>query len=670
MARRRIMKLREPGGISVLTHVARSSLPLVILLTLMGCPGGSTGPPEPPPEAGVISLSAGDEQMARVGMPVPVRPAVRVTSDDGDPVPGATVRFRVISGGGSLAGETAVTDANGVATVGNWTLGTEVGPQSMRAAISGLFPYIFSATAEVGPPSAMVGTAGDGDLGTVELEARILPRVRVTDEFQNPAAAIGVRFEIVGGGGTVTGADQATDENGFAEVGGWMFGPNPGTNQLRAVIPDSPGVTAVSFSVETVLPVPATLVLAAGASQGVAVGEDLMVAPTAQVVDAADNPVENITVDFTVDAGGGTITGPSGQTDADGLASVGSWTMGPTVVENRLAASLPGFPGVTPITFLGFPALPGGYNIEFRHQDPLTAAETAAFATAKAFWESVIIDEFPDISFADNIVPANTCSSVSPFGFEHPRLDQGDLDELLIFTQRLDIPVGGVIAVAGPCANRNLQGFQTPFTALGVLTLDPDLSEVADQQGLLDDVLIHEMGHILGFGANWWFLGNPVNPSRPASPGADTHFDGETARAAFARAGGAAYVGGLPVPVDNTALAGSADGHWRESVLATEMMTSEVVGGVNPFSEVSVGAMHDLLYTVDPSAAEAYALPVGPAATGGISGRGFDMRGDTWSSPLFFIGGPGGPVAAPRTLGWPGEVGSELTRSYVFRWKR
>jgi hypothetical protein len=262
-------------------------------------------------------------------------------------------------------------------------------------------------------------------------------------------------------------------------------------------------------------------------------------------------------------------------------------------------------------------------------------------------------------------MPENACSSREPLGFPHPGRDSGTVDEILIFTQRRDIVETGVVARGGPCANRVINGFITPFTAVGLLTLDPTESAIADQAGLLEDVYIHHLGHVLGFGTGWWALANPLNPSLPESPGLDTHFDGETARAAFAFAGGVAATGATPVPVANSAIPRSADVHWRESSLGTELMTGVINAGDNPFSSISIGAMHDLLYTVDPSAADPYQVPQSLGASGvGRSAR-IQLGQDTWSGPLFYFGVEGFGAATVSELG-PGG----LTREAVFRSRR
>jgi hypothetical protein len=52
-----------------------------------------------------------------------------------------------VSGGGSITGATAVTNAAGVATVGSWTLGNSVGVNSLSATVTGLPSVTFTAGA-------------------------------------------------------------------------------------------------------------------------------------------------------------------------------------------------------------------------------------------------------------------------------------------------------------------------------------------------------------------------------------------------------------------------------------------------------------------------------------------------------------------------------------------
>ena len=62
---------------------------------------------------------------------------------------GVKVTFTVTSGGGSATGSEAVTDSAGFASVGSWTLGPELGTNTMTARVAGsdVAPFVFIATA-------------------------------------------------------------------------------------------------------------------------------------------------------------------------------------------------------------------------------------------------------------------------------------------------------------------------------------------------------------------------------------------------------------------------------------------------------------------------------------------------------------------------------------------
>jgi adhesin/invasin len=60
------------------------------------------------------------------------------------------------------------------------------------------------------------------------------------------------------------------------------------------------------------------------------------------VTDQDGKPMANVTVTFAVASGGGSVTGASATTNADGVAMVGSWTLGPTAGANTLTATAAG----------------------------------------------------------------------------------------------------------------------------------------------------------------------------------------------------------------------------------------------------------------------------------------------------------------------------------------
>ena len=113
-----------------------------------------------------LARQAGNNQAAPVSSPVPIDPSVIVTDAGGNPVAGVAVAFAVTGGGGSIANAQALTDGQGIASGGAWTLGPIAGANSLTATAAGLSgsPAVFSATGSVlppGPPAAIIKVSGD-----------------------------------------------------------------------------------------------------------------------------------------------------------------------------------------------------------------------------------------------------------------------------------------------------------------------------------------------------------------------------------------------------------------------------------------------------------------------------------------------------------------------------
>ena len=88
-------------------------------------------------KAAQIAADSPVTQSAPVGTPVASPPSVVVKDGAGNPVAGVTVTFAVTQGAGSLNGPTQVTDASGVATVSDWTLGPLAGVNTVTATATG-----------------------------------------------------------------------------------------------------------------------------------------------------------------------------------------------------------------------------------------------------------------------------------------------------------------------------------------------------------------------------------------------------------------------------------------------------------------------------------------------------------------------------------------------------
>ena len=95
-----------------------------------------------------LEKQEGDGQTADAGAPVPIAPAVQARDPFANRIPGLAVTFTVASGGGSVTGSDAMTDTEGVATVGNWVLGAAPGANSLTGEGPGLSgsPQTFTAT--------------------------------------------------------------------------------------------------------------------------------------------------------------------------------------------------------------------------------------------------------------------------------------------------------------------------------------------------------------------------------------------------------------------------------------------------------------------------------------------------------------------------------------------
>ena len=82
-----------------------------------------------------ISAVSALKQITGPGQPVLQAPSVVVRDATGAPVPGVSVDFSVMSGGGTVTGSPAISDSGGVARATSWVLGA-AGPQSLRASSS------------------------------------------------------------------------------------------------------------------------------------------------------------------------------------------------------------------------------------------------------------------------------------------------------------------------------------------------------------------------------------------------------------------------------------------------------------------------------------------------------------------------------------------------------
>ena len=129
---------------------------------LAACGSGSDGPspgPNPPGLTAARATPSGDQQTAEVGQPLD-QPISIIVTRGGNPEAGAAVTWTAAGTGASVAPQTGVTDASGIAST-VWILGQALGNQTAQGAVAGATgsPVSFSATAIAsggGPASATV----------------------------------------------------------------------------------------------------------------------------------------------------------------------------------------------------------------------------------------------------------------------------------------------------------------------------------------------------------------------------------------------------------------------------------------------------------------------------------------------------------------------------------
>mgnify|MGYP000135590003 CR=1 FL=1 len=156
---------------------------------------------------------------------------------------------------------------------------------------------------------------------------------------------------------------------------------------------------------------------------------------------------------------------------------------------------------------------------------------------------------------------------------------------------------GGVLGRAGPTAVASSD--RLPVT--GIMQFDiADLAEMA-RRGTLEDVILHEMLHVVGSGTLWAYKGLIVGAG-----GSNPRFMGRNAIAEYRR-----ISPGNPtsIPVEGDGGQGTRDSHWDERAFGDELLTGFLSGRKRPLSRMSLASLVDMGYQIDLRKADPYRLP-------------------------------------------------------------
>jgi len=226
-------------------------------------------------------------------------------------------------------------------------------------------------------PTTITPTSTDTLRGAVATQLAAPVAVTVKNKAGDPIDSAVVTFAVGSGGGTLGATSVRTDATGQASTT-WTLGQAVGLQTVTATVGTLPAVT---FNAVATAQAASTIAKVAGDAQTAAAGANVAVAPSVKVTDKFGNPVAGVLTTFSVASGGGSVTGAAANTDANGVATVGSWRLGTTVGTNTLTATAS---GLTPVTFTATSAAGAVTQVKITNTAPTLSIGQTFTLTAQA----------------------------------------------------------------------------------------------------------------------------------------------------------------------------------------------------------------------------------------------------------------------------------------------
>lgn len=187
---------------------------------------------------------------------------------------------------------------------------------------------------------------GDAQAAPVGTQLPVAVTARVLDSASSPMQGVTINF-AAGNGGSVGAASAVTGPSGGASTT-WTLGLGVGAQQLTV---SSTGLTSVMFSATALAARADTIIKQTADASNVPAGTPVAPAPAVLVRDSLGNPVAGVTVTFAITAGGGQLSGATPNTNASGIATLGSWIVGASGAQTVTATATGTGIGGNPITF-------------------------------------------------------------------------------------------------------------------------------------------------------------------------------------------------------------------------------------------------------------------------------------------------------------------------------
>src|ERR1700682_341073 len=209
------------------------------------------------------------------------------------------------------------------------------------------------------------------------------------------------------------------------------------------------------------------------------------------------------------------------------------------------------------------PSAQSAYRVDLRYFGAgVSASDQVLFTNAAARIKQIVVGAPPLVN-ATGADPAKNCGATGVPVF------QGTIDGIVIYASMdsIDGP-GKILAQSGPCYIRQNGALNDYRTSIGVMKFDTaDIGRLA-ASGNLQEVITHEMLHVLGFGSFW----DSTSAKLLITYGPHVSYIGAGGIA------GCKSVGGIntcatSVPVEGTqGGTGTINSHWRGTTFGKQLM--------------------------------------------------------------------------------------------------
>jgi hypothetical protein len=297
-----------------------------------------------------LTVNGAATASAPVATPAAYTLVATVLDASNNPVAGVSVTFAGPSTGAGISPilTSVLSNSSGVATL-SAAANNAAGSFQVSASVAGVAPTSVSIENLAGAATQLSLVSGSAQSAAVNQAFAAPLVVRATDALGNPVAGQSVSFTAPGSGASaaLVGSPATTDAGGLASVSATANG-TPGNYTVNATASFG---APVSFALSNLAAGASALVITAGDGQSAAPASVLPIDPQVRVNDAGGAPVAGVVVSFVVSSGGGSVTEALALSDSNGLATVGSWTLGAGLGANSLTASVVGNAGIVPVVF-------------------------------------------------------------------------------------------------------------------------------------------------------------------------------------------------------------------------------------------------------------------------------------------------------------------------------